>query len=112
MGTPGGHLEFLERADECLARELLEEMNIVVPTHNMKLLALTDDLQAKNNLHYIHITFEVDIKDAKPIVNEPDACDEWRWFDLDKIPSNIFPPHKKVFKTIASKVTYKVKVQF
>lgn len=108
---PGGHLEFLERADECLSREIKEEMNLNVPTHDMELLALTDDLQHDNNLHYIHITFAVDIKNKEPELAEPEYCEEWRWFPIDDMPKEIFPPHQKIFKTIASQRTYKVKVQ-
>lgn len=86
-------------------------MNLVVPTHDMELLALTDDLQQDNNLHYLHITFSVDIKNKTPKLAEPEFCEEWRWFGLNDLPKNIFPPHKKIFKTIASKKTYHVKAQ-
>jgi 8-oxo-dGTP diphosphatase len=104
---PGGHLEYLERADQCLARELDEEMGIEVDTSEFKLLAICDDLQPENNIHYIHITYTVDIGDLEPQLLEPDACEEWRWFDVNDFPANIFPPHKKIFETIHHGEPYK-----
>lgn len=103
---PGGHLEHMERADECLARELKEEMGVTVDPATFELLALTDDLQPENNVHYIHITFKVDIGDQIPEICEPEMCEEWRWFALEAIPENIFAPHQKIFKTVASKNCY------
>lgn len=100
---PGGHLENLERVDECIMRELKEEMGIVVDPAQVKLLALSDDIQPENSTHYIHITFTVDIGDAEPRLLEPEACEEWGWFPVDAIPENIFPPHVKIFDTIKSK---------
>ena len=82
-------------------------MGISVPASAFTLLALSDDLQPENNIHYIHITFIVDIGTQEPQLLEPEACEEWRWFNLDDIPENIFPPHKKIFETIQSKLAYK-----
>lgn len=103
---PGGHLEFMERANECIVRELKEEMNLTINPSEITLLALCDDLQPANNVHYLHITFRVDIGSHEPELSEPDACAEWRWFPLDALPEEIFPPHRKIFQTIASQGTY------
>ena len=101
---PGGHLEHMERADECLAREVSEEVGITVTAANLKLLSVVDDIEPL--VHYIHLTFTVDIGDQEPRLMEPDECDEWRWFPLDEMPENLFPPHKKIFATIASGQIY------
>ncbi len=103
---PGGHLELMERADECIVRELKEEMGLTVDAAQITLLALSDDLQPENNIHYLHITFSVDIGSEEPEILEPEACQEWRWFPVDSIPENIFPPHVKIFDTVRSKNTY------
>ncbi len=109
---PGGHLEFMERADECLARELHEEMGVTLDPTTFSLLALTDDLQPDNDIHYMHVTYKVplvgfDPKDQEvPRICEPDCCEEWRWFPVDELPKNIFMPHEKIFKTIAANKVY------
>ena len=106
---PGGHLEHMERADECLIRELWEEMGIMLEPTQLTLLAISDDLQPENDIHYVHVTFSVDIADKEPELREPGACEEWRWFSLDAMPKNIFPPHIKIFETIKSKKIYKIR---
>lgn len=109
---PGGHLEFMERADECLAREIKEEMGVTVDSKSFRLLALTDDLQPESQIHYIHITYRVYLdgydpnKKEVPAICEPDACEEWKWFSINDLPKNIFPPHIKIFKTIESQEIY------
>lgn len=103
---PGGHLEYLERADQCIIRELQEEMGLDLPPTAVKLLALTDDLEPKSGSHQVHITFAVDIGGQEPQLLEPEACDEWRWFPLAQLPSNFFPPHTKILRTIASGAVY------
>lgn len=105
---PGGHMKYQERADTCLIRELSEEMGLAVDQSALKLLAVTDDLEPVAGSHYVHLTFAVDIGTDQPKLLEPEACDEWRWFDIEKLPSNIYPPHAKILATIASGQTYKI----
>ncbi|HMO78210.1 MAG TPA: NUDIX domain-containing protein [Candidatus Paceibacterota bacterium] len=108
----GGHLEFMERADNCLARELKEEMGLILDPGTFSLLAVTDDLQPESDIHYIHITYRVPLagfdpgKQIVPPVCEPDSCEEWRWFPVNQLPKNIFPPHEKILKTIATNRIY------
>jgi 8-oxo-dGTP diphosphatase len=108
----GGHLEFMERADQCLARELQEEMGVTLDPSTFSLLALTDDLQPENDIHYIHITYRVQLvgfdpeKQMVPPICEPDSCEEWRWFPVNQLPENIFAPHKKILETIAANQIY------
>lgn len=103
---PGGHLEHLERADACLIREMNEEMGLVVAPTALRLIALTDDLEPSLTSHYVHITFAVNIGDQEPQLLEPDACDEWRWFPVGDMPSEIFRPHAKILHTIRSGQVY------
>ncbi len=99
---PGGHLEFMSRADATVARELAEETGLLVDPVNLSLLALTDDLDPDKRSHYIHLTFAADIGDQEPQLREPEACAEWRWFSLRQLPDNIFPPHQKILANLAS----------
>lgn len=103
---PGGHLNYMERADECLVREIKEEMSLDIRASDMELLALTDDLQPDSPNHYLHLTFKVNLKGKVPQVTEPEFCEQWKWFELNNLPKNIFPPHKKIFETIASGKVY------
>jgi 8-oxo-dGTP diphosphatase len=103
---PGGHLEFMSRADATVARELKEELGLNVQPNQARLLALTDDLTPDRQTHYIHLTFGFDIGSQEPQLLEPECCAEWRWFPLDALPDNVFPPHQKILDTIAGDQVY------
>lgn len=103
---PGGHLEFFERADECIIRELHEEMGLVATPRDVTLLGFTDDINKQTGRHYVHLTFKVDIGNQEIKLLERTMCSEWKWFPLDKLPEDIFPAHHGVFKTINSGKRY------
>ena len=95
---PGGHLESGETLRECVARELVEEVGIK-PT-KLKLLGTLNDIpnikgQAK---HYVRFTFLIQDFLGEVVNKEPDKCDGWKWFDLNKLPEPIFVGHQKVLK--------------
>jgi 8-oxo-dGTP diphosphatase len=103
---PGGHLDFMERIDDGLIRELKEELNVVISPKDTTLIAVTDDLRPKLNQHYLHMTFRVNIGDQEPECMEPDKCAELRWFPVDAMPEDVFPFHAKIFDTLNAKKLY------
>lgn len=38
---------------------------------------------------------------------EPESCDEWKYFPIDQLPDNFFPPHKKIIENYLAKRLYK-----
>jgi 8-oxo-dGTP diphosphatase len=103
---PGGHLEYLERVDVAMARELKEELDLVIAPASIQPIAITDDLRPQLNQHYVHITFSVRIGNQEPKRNEPDKCAELGWFALDELPENLFPFQAKIFKTLQAQRLY------
>ena len=93
---PGGRVEPMERVEDCMIREIKEELGI----------AVTDDPQHHHNQHHLHLTFAVHIGNQAPQLLEPESCLEWRWFNKNSLPEPIFPPHTKIFSTIASGSIY------
>jgi 8-oxo-dGTP diphosphatase len=106
---PGGHLDFLERADEGIVREIQEELGIQVDPSDVERITVTDDLRLERSEHYIRLTFRVDIGDATPRRMEPEMREEWSWFALDDLPENIFPFHQKIFETLHTRRIYNSK---
>lgn len=88
--VPGGHLELFETPYECGVREASEEVGVTIT--DMVEDGYTNDFFFDTNKHYITLFFKV-IDYVGDIVNlEPDKCDEWRWFDMDELPSNLLEP--------------------
>jgi len=85
---PGGHLEFGETPGKCASRELMEETGIIIPENKFQQVGLTNDIFPEK--HYVTIHCVASGIIATPQIMEPNKCAEWRWFELDKLPNNLF----------------------
>jgi 8-oxo-dGTP diphosphatase len=90
-GPPDGHLEFGENFEECAIREVFEETGLILT--NTKFLSLTNDIFTQEEKHYVSIFLTAACPINQVVKNcEPEKVEEWRWFDLDNLPSNLFLP--------------------
>jgi 8-oxo-dGTP diphosphatase len=103
---PGGHLEFNERLVDALCREAQEELGLTIMPEQLTLVSIVDDLQAENGLHYVHVSFELVHDSLEHQLMEPDRCEEWRYFPLDDLPVNFFPPHKGIIQNYQAQRLY------
>jgi 8-oxo-dGTP diphosphatase len=95
--VPGGHMEHGERLVEAVCREALEELGARVGPSDLRLASIADTFRhGKDTEHHVHVTFELRDPSWEPRNTEPDDCDELRYFPLDSLPDNIFPPHKEI----------------
>ena len=92
-GLPGGHLEKMESLSAGARRELEEETGLIAD--KLSLVHIINDPREEDNSHYMHVNFRADGVQGEPALREPDRCYEWKWFPLQKLPSNIFLGHQK-----------------
>jgi 8-oxo-dGTP diphosphatase len=92
---PGGHLEFGESVELCAIRELTEEVGL--KPLSVKTGPWSSDV-IEGTKHYITFFAVVDRFEGEPQLLEPDKCEEWKWFDLDALPSPLFSPAVSFFK--------------
>ncbi len=88
---PGGHLEEGESFESCGAREILEETGIVINPENMRVIAVTNDLETfkESGRHYISVILLAESYEGKVELKEPDKCEGWIW----AAPENLPEPH-------------------
>ena len=93
-GSGGGHLENGESLEGAVLRELAEEAGNDLKVKNLRLHGLYNfiDLMPK---HYVDITFVADWESGEPQNASPGETSEWQWFDINNLPSPLFPPLKK-----------------
>ncbi len=84
---PGGHMEYMESFAGCAKREVKEETGMEIK--NIRFLRLMN-LKAYAPKHYVDIGLVADWKSGKPKVCEPEKCEEWRWFPMNKLPTPLF----------------------
>ena len=95
-GAPGGHMETGEEPVQTAIRETIEETGIVLNPNNIQITFFTNDIFPDKQKHYITIHCVTRLSDNVTVeLREPDKCAEWRWFDVDNLPSELFLPAQK-----------------
>ena len=88
---PGGKQEYHETIFEGAIREVKEETNLNIS--QIEVFNVVDDIQL--NKHYVTIHIIAKNYDGDLKAMEPDKQDEWCWFEIEKLPNNIYSPSKK-----------------
>jgi len=96
-GLPGGHLEYGESMKDAAARELEEETGL--KSIKFEFVGLINDV--REDEHYLQVGFLVkEVGNGKePALKEPERCEEWKWFDSDNLPKEIFVGHAQQIET-------------
>ncbi|NMB57269.1 NUDIX domain-containing protein [Candidatus Beckwithbacteria bacterium] len=101
-GSVGGHLEYKETPRQALIREAKEELGIQLT--KISFLCCTNFVI--EDKHYIDLGFSAQIKSGTPQIKEKHKIAEVKWFDLNKIPKNLFPPIKRYLEALKTKKAY------
>ncbi|MCL2229058.1 MAG: NUDIX domain-containing protein [Firmicutes bacterium] len=99
---PGGKVDFHETLGDAARRETHEETNLSVKT--LTLISLCDDFS--ETAHYVTAGFLATDITGELKTMEPETILEWRWFDLDNLPKNIYEPSKKLLENYHAKKIY------
>jgi 8-oxo-dGTP diphosphatase len=91
----------MERLEDGAKRELEEETGL--KAGKLTFLHMINDPRTEDNSHYLHIDFLAENWVGELELKEPDRCYEWKWFDLNNLPKNIFLGHQKSIKAFFEK---------
>ncbi|HEV2673960.1 MAG TPA: NUDIX domain-containing protein [Aliidongia sp.] len=83
-GLPGGKVEWLEPVVAAVAREVREELGIVIEPR--RLLCVCDQIDQAAGTHWLAPVYRVDRYEGEPRVMEPDKHLACGWFPLDALP--------------------------
>lgn len=81
---PGGCVEFGERLEEALAREIREEYDFLIEVEC--LIDVVNHLIPEEKQHWVSPTFLCRYKSGTPRIMEPHKCEEIGWFLINEIP--------------------------
>lgn len=80
-----------------------EETGLEVKNIRFQFLANSKKFWPK---HYTHINLIAEYASGEPTVLEPEKCEEWKWFDLDKPPSPLFQFVELAFRSFRTGEQY------
>lgn len=98
---PGGKIDFGEEIEQAIEREVFEETGIIIK--NPKIISTTND--KVDSAHFITIGLLVEDFNGEAQVKEPEEITEWRWFDLDNLPSPMFFPCIKIIENYRKSIS-------
>ena len=103
---PGGHVDFGELMADTARREVQEETGLNL--EKFELISIIDELRYLNSegKHYVVIGFKAIDYKGEPKLMEPDKFKEWRWFDLNDLPENIFEGTEQMIKNFKAGKIY------
>jgi len=105
LSLPGGHLEYGETYDECVSRELEEEVGISFPGQYEK-VGFSEDFFGEKQ----YTTLYFAVKNVDPNIKvrnmEPDKCKGWKWYHISQVPNNLFCDSYEQIQSLFQKVQF------
>lgn len=97
-GVPGREIFFGEKMGEVVKRNISEEIDCKVTKY--RIISVNANYEMGNHFINIGVMSEIegDIKLLKP-----EDWETWEWFDLDKLPKNLFASAKNTINSYLSK---------
>lgn len=97
-GFPGRDILFNEKLGEAIKRNIKEEFACDVEEYKI----FCTNANYEWGGHYINIGVLVKMN-GEPNLHKPEDWEKWEWFDMDKIPTNIFASAKYTIDSYLSK---------
>lgn len=101
---PAGKLEPKESVENAIIREVKEEINIDIKNETLKAIQVMN----RNGIdrERIDYFFTVDRWNGEIKNNEPNKCDDLKWFDIDDLPENTIPYIKEAVINYNKKINF------
>ena len=90
----GGKFEEGESPEDCILRETKEETNLLLK--DVEVFTASDEFQLDR--HYVTIGVRSSSYEGELKIMEPNKIDEWKWFDINDLPNNIYTPSKNMIE--------------
>lgn len=101
-----GHVENLEKLTTAMSREFKEELNIDVKENDLKFMTMVHRKDVVFGTIYYDTYFLVVEYSGVPKVNEPEKCEEIKWFPLNDLPHNLIDDRAYALKNYFKNISY------
>jgi len=97
-GLPGGKVDFGERLVETVAREILEEVGLVIAVG--ELICIVDQIDLEAGTHWVAPTYRARMAGGDAVNREPHALEAIGWFGRDGLPHPLTQSARQAIETL------------
>ena len=101
---PAGKLEPKESVEDAIIREVEDEININIKNETLKTVQVMN--RNGSDRERIDYFFTVDRWSGEIKNNEPNKCDDLKWFDINDLPENTVPYIKEAINNYNKKIKF------
>ena len=99
-----GHFDGGETAKECIIREAREEAGLELKPEDLEIVHVMHRLSSDRE--YFDVYLRAKKWTGKIINQEPDKCDDLKWFELNYLPNNMVPEVRFVLEQVNKKIYF------
>lgn len=92
-GLPGGKIDFGEKAEDAVVREIAEELAITIAIE--RLACMTEIIARGDGRHWVSPVFEARIVSGEPALQEPEKHGGWGWYAPEAMPEALTTPTRQ-----------------
>lgn len=103
---PGGNVEVGETLEECIIREVNEEVGIIAKV--VDFVSFDQVFFGDDKKHWVGFCYCLEYVSGETKNMEPEKCDDIKWFNLSSLPKNLSPHTKKAIDIYSTKIKNKI----
>lgn len=104
--SASGHVENQESMKMTAVREGKEELGIEVKVEDLEFMTLIHQKTPNTGEIYYDGYFKTTKWAHEPKVNEPQKCEEVKWFEIDNLPQNMIESRRQAIENAKRKIPY------
>jgi 8-oxo-dGTP pyrophosphatase MutT (NUDIX family) len=101
-----GHVEYGESMTATVIREAREELGVDINRPDVKFVTMIHKRDEECDVTYYNGYFVCANYKGEPHICEPDKCSDLKWFDLDKLPTDMITDRKEAIQAYFANIPY------
>ena len=104
--SASGHVENNESMKMATIREAKEELGIEVKMEDLEFMSMLHTYTTNTGDIYYNVHFKTTKWKNEPKVNEPNKCEQIKWFAIHNLPENVIEQRRQAIQNYKNHIPY------